>query len=221
MSSDQVLCIFKNLSVYPDGSRILARNLNFYFKTNDFIGLQQLDSKNDTYEITRSQSEAIWIRSNLADILTTQHRSIWFSYEPVFNLYSNNSSIRTSASNAVTDSGWTVICNFGTMVSYDTFQSHYDDPHSFRLEIQYIQRRCQSMISLINKSSRIRMNISFNSVQSDILIKLVNDERDERVSVILMLTNPPNMFDQDSNGHCSRYTDEQYHHFFLFILHIE
>lgn len=221
MASDQVLCCFKNVSLYPDGSRILARNLNIMLKSDLFNGLNQLESDKGKYEITCSQQTAVFIRSNLAAILTSQYRSIWFSYAPILNSFADDSSKRYSNRNASQGYPWKVSCNFGSMLSYDTFQSHYDDPHPFCIHIQRDQRKIPSFLSLTNVSSGIQMKVYFSSIQYDILIKLENGEQDDRVSIILMLNHPPKIYMKNNDRSYSRYTDDDHPPLFIFIFAIE
>ncbi|CAF3533663.1 unnamed protein product [Rotaria sp. Silwood1] len=134
MEGDQVPCQFKNLKLNPNAARRIYNNINAKLtltKMNQRIRLEQSDiEQTSSYD----RKLAYFIRFHLRDILTSDHRQIWFN-------------IQTKALDDIEDRNQIlkeipdeirVVYSFGVMLSYDTFIGHTDERTLANIYVQKI-----------------------------------------------------------------------------------
>jgi hypothetical protein len=200
MSTVKVLCCFKNLKVHPNGPKILARNLNKVLNTTNFDIIEAQGTINDKCELECSQEEADYIRLHLADLVTSDHRSIWFTYRTKPSDYSSEINKFNSSKNR-TQKSWTALYNLGAMISYDKFIGHILDnrcpawikvyrdtrgrPKSIILEIQY---------------TKYRMIFDLSILHTDILVKYGQENNNEPIQIVFMLKGLPQIEQRLENG---------------------
>ena len=204
MSTDRVVCCFKNLEVYPYGSKILARNLNKLLKTTKFADLEQLRFSDDKYKFECTSVDALCIQENLADLLTTEHRAIWFTYPTVPP--KKPSGLLQMILTGWTEESWTVIFNLGAMSSYDTFTGHIPNnqyPASIKIE-KDTRGRAKSII-LEKKLNSHKLRFALDSLHRDILFQCGQQNDIDSFQVIFMLKGLPQIEEQLRDETVSRY----------------
>ena len=192
MSTEKVICRFKNLTIHPNGSKILARNLNKLLHTTSFDELQDPGSLNDTHEVTCSPAEADYIRSHLADLLTSDYRSIWFTYPNASGSQPMNGSQQGS---------WTVIYRLGAMLNYDTFIDYSGgNRYSAWIRIEKDVRGRPATIVLETKQTNARFRFDLQNVQKNVLVKYRAEQSKGDMEVIFMLKGLPQLYERMADG---------------------
>jgi hypothetical protein len=138
MSTEKVLCCFKNLNVHPNRPKILARNLNKVLNTTTFDTIERQGSIGDKCELECTQEETDYIRLHLAHLVTSDHRSIWFTYQTK----SIDDSSETNKFNSSTQKSRTPLYNLRSIISYDKFIGHI------------IHNRCPALIKIYKDTRR-------------------------------------------------------------------
>ncbi|CAF0834675.1 unnamed protein product [Adineta steineri] len=211
MSTEKVLCCFKNLNVDSRGSNILVKNLNNSFNTNtfDIIGTQEAnDSK---CELGCDLDEAQFIMRHLADLVTSNHRSIWFTYKTRPSDESTEIN-KFKFSHTQTQKSWTALYNFGSMISYDTFISHIHNNRSpVWVNIGKDTRGRPKSIVLQEKYSKYRMIFDFRMLHTDILVKYGQEEKNESIQIVFMLKVSPEIKQKLATGEYTRICDSSKH----------
>ncbi|UJR27363.1 hypothetical protein I4U23_008655 [Adineta vaga] len=200
MSTEKVLCCFKNLTIDRNGSTILARNLNNLLNTTTFDILEKHGSNNSTCELECTRDEVDFIQRHLGELVTRDHRSIWFTYKakPTDEPSENN---RNYFPRPLPHKSWTALYNFGAMLSYDIFIDHIKNnrsPVSIKID-RDIRGRPKSLI-LQTKHTEYRMIFDFNSFHTDILVKYGEEKKNESVQIVFMLQGLPEIQRKSNDG---------------------
>ncbi|CAF4780552.1 unnamed protein product [Rotaria sp. Silwood1] len=179
MEGDQVPCQFKNLKLNPNAARRIYNNINAKLtltKMNQRIRLEQSDiEQTSSYD----RKLAYFIRFHLRDILTSDHRQIWFN-------------IQTKALDDIEDRNQIlkeipdeirVVYSFGVMLSYDTFIGHTDERTLANIYVQ----KYPKAIKL--ETATYFLTIQFKDIDSQILIN--HSTNDNSIQIIFMLKSSP------------------------------
>ena len=185
MASNQVLCCFKNFTSCPGALELLARNPNGIFNGIDHDQFKHVVKSEDKVEISCSRKQVERIRSYWTKQLPAKYRSIWFMYQPLFDL----KSIKSKKHNYNGDMpvSWLVGCDAGTMISSDLFQCYSSSKFLYRLDIEKDDDGRAVMIVLNDEEYRIQLRIPFDLIQHDILLNFQNINGSQSSSIILML----------------------------------
>jgi len=200
MATEKVLCCFKNLKVDPNGPKILARNLNKVLNTTTFDIVETQGANNDKCELECTKEEADYIRLHLADLVTSDHRSIWFTYQTKPNDYPlENNKINFSKNQ--TPKSWTTLYNFGSMISYDKFIGHIlDNRCPAWIKVYKDTRGRPKSIILERQYTKYRMIFDLNIFDTDILVNYGQENNNGPVQIVFMLKGLPHIEQRLDNG---------------------
>lgn len=200
MSTGKVLCCFKNLKVNPNGPKILARNLNKSLNTTTFDILEKQGSIDDKCELDCSQDEADYIRLNLSDLVTSDHRSIWFTYRPrPGDCISENNKLNSSKNQ--TQKSCTVLYNMGSMISYDTFIGHIlDNRCPASIKVYKDKRGRPKSVVLEKRYTNYRMIFNLSILHTNILVNYGQANSTGPVQIVFMLKGLPHIEQRLNNG---------------------
>jgi hypothetical protein len=204
MTTEKVLCCFKNLKVHPNGPKILARNLNKLLNTTTFDIIEAQGVINDQCELDCTKEEADYIRLHLADLVTSNHRSIWFTYRTKASDYplENN---KFNSPKSQTQKSWTTLYNFGSMISYDIFIGHIlDNRYPSLIKINKDRRGRPKSIILERRYTKHRMIFDLNIFHTDILVNYGQENNHGPVQIVFMLQGLPHIEQRLDNGDFSR-----------------
>ncbi|CAF0780750.1 unnamed protein product [Adineta steineri] len=211
MSTEKVLCCFKNLNVDSRGSNILVKNLNNSFNTNTFDIIETQEENNGKCELECNLNEADFIKCHLADLVTSDHRSIWFTYKAKPSDESTQIN-KSKFSYTQTQKSWTALYNFGSMKSCDTFMSHIHDNRSpVCVKIGKDTRGRPKSIVLEKQYSKYRMIFDFNMLHVDILVKYGQQEKNESIQIVFMLKASPEIKQKLATAEYTRICDSSKH----------
>lgn len=173
MASKRVLCCFKNLKVNPNGPRILAENLNKVLNTSTFDVIKEWGAKENECKLECSADEVDYIRQHLLDLVTSCHRSIWFSYASK----ASDHALEFNPSRNSTQKRWEALYNLGSMIGYDRFIGHVlsnRSPVSVKIH-QDTGGRLKSIILDICHT-KYRMIFDMNLFHTDVLTNYGQDQ---------------------------------------------
>jgi len=204
MATEKVLCCFKNLKVDPNGPKILARNLNKVLNTTTFDIVETQGANNDKCELECTKEEADYIRLHLADLVTSDHRSIWFTYQTKPSDYPlENNKINFSKNQ--TPKSWTTLYNFGSMISYDKFIGHIlDNRCPAWIKVYKDTRGRPKSIILERQYTKYRMIFDLNIFDTDILVNYGQENNNGPVQIVFMLKGLPHIEQRLDNGNFTR-----------------
>lgn len=200
MTSERVLCCFKNLKVDPNGPKILAKNLNKVLNTTTFDVVKEHGATDDEYELECSQGEVDYIRQHLSDLVTSCHRSIWFTYRSKASDYTSEINQFNSSRNSK-QKIWKALYNFGSMIGYDRFIGHILSNRSpVLVKVNRDTRGRLKNIVLDICHTKYRMVFDMNLFHNHILIKYGQDSIDESIKIVFMMKGLPQIKKPLSNG---------------------
>ncbi|CAF3403651.1 unnamed protein product [Rotaria sp. Silwood1] len=186
--------------VHPNGPKILARNLNKTFKTTTFDVIEIQGAMNNNCELECTREEADFIGSHLLDFVTSEHRSIWFTYQTKLTDQSSENNKFIYSKNPIQKS-WKVLYNLGSMISYDKFIDHIlNNRHPARIKINKDTRGRVRSIILEIRYTQYRIIFDLNILHTNILVKYGQEKNNEPIQIILMLKGLPQIEQQHPNG---------------------
>ena len=199
MTSERVFCCFKNLKVDPNGPKILAANLNKILKTTTFDVIEEYGATENECELECSRDEVDYIRQRLPDLVTSRHRSIWFTYRSKASDYTSEINQFNSPTNSK-QKNWKALYNFGSMIGYDRFIRHILSNRSPVLVKVYRDTRGRlKNIVLDNCHTKYRMVFDMNLFHNNVLIKYGQDSIDESIKIVFMMKGLPQIKKPVSN----------------------
>lgn len=212
MSTERVLCCFKNLKVHPNGPKILARNLNKILSATTFDIIEKQGAIDDQCELECSQEEANYIRLHLSDLVTSEHRSIWFTYRTTTTTNDNISEHNQfDTSKNYSQKSWKAIYNLGSMFSYDKFIGHIlSNRCPVYVKVYKDTRGRLKSVILERQYTEYRMIFDLNLFHTDILIKYGQEDNNESIQIIFMLKGLPQIEQRHGNGDITRYDNIKY-----------
>jgi hypothetical protein len=188
------------LKVHSNGPKILARNLNKLLNTTTFDIIEIQGAINNQCELECTQEEADYIRLHLADLVTSDHRSIWFTYRTKPSDYSSEYN-KLNSSKHQTQKSWTALHNFGSMSSYDQFIGHIlDNRCPAFIKVSKDTRGRPKSIILDRRYTKYRMIFDLNIFHTDILVKYGQENNNEPIQIVFMLKGLPQIEQRLDNG---------------------
>jgi hypothetical protein len=122
---------------------------------------------------------AYFIRLHLRDILTSDHRHVWFNIQ---TKSLDDIEDRTQILRKVTED-IPMIYSFGSMLSYDTFMSHTDDRSLARIYLPKFGKAIKL------ETATHCLTMQFQNLDSQILVN--HSTSDNSVQIIFMLKSTP------------------------------
>ena len=179
---NRVPCQFKNLSLGSNAARMICKNLNAKLSFKRMAPTHPFQPSDIEQTSNYDRSTAYFIRFYLRDILTSDHRHVWFSIQtkPLDHLENRKHSIRQSNPSDIC-----VAYSFGAMLNYNTFVEHTDERPLGRISVQKAAR------SIKLQTSTQCFTMFLEDVDRQILINLSTG--DESVHVVFMLKASPSI----------------------------
>ncbi|CAF4326015.1 unnamed protein product, partial [Rotaria sp. Silwood2] len=120
---DRVPCQFKNLQLNPKAARTIYNNINAKLALTKKIRTIPLEQSDIEQTSSYDRKLAYFIRFHLPDILTSDHRQIWFNIQTkALDDIEDRSQVLKEISDEIR-----VVYSFGTMLSCDTFIGHTNE----------------------------------------------------------------------------------------------
>ena len=176
---DQVPCEFKNLHVNPHAVRTIWKNLKAKLASQRGFARYSL-TESDLERISSYERKlAYLIRRHLRDILTSDHRHVWFN-------------IQTKSLDDIEDRAQMfhkpaediqAVYSFGSMLRPDTFISHTDDRSLARISLAKFGKAMKL------ETTTHCLTMPFRNLDSQILVN--HSTSDNSVQIIFMLKSPP------------------------------
>jgi hypothetical protein len=179
IDGDQVPCEFKNLQLNSNASRMIYKNINAKLalqKGSQRYSLEQHDIEQiSSYD----RKLAYFIRLHLRDILTSDHRHVWFNIQTksLDDIEDRTQILKKNTEDIQ------VIYNFGSMLSYDTFIGHTEDRSLARIYVPKFGKTIK--LETITHC----LKIQFKNIDSQILINHLT--KDNSIHIIFMLKSSP------------------------------
>ena len=204
MSTERVLCSFKNLKVHSNGPKIVAENLNNVWQTSAFNIIEVCGTSSNQCELGCSREEADYIRQHLSDLVTSCCRSIWFTFPPKASDFTSESNQFNSYRNP-TQKGWSALYNLGSMFDYSQFVGHIlPNRHPVSVKIfKDVRGRLKSIVLEI-RYTEYQMVFDLNLFHNDILIKYGRDIAKESIEIVFMMKGLPQIKKRLGDGECIR-----------------
>jgi len=179
IDGDQVPCEFKNLQLNSNASRMIYKNINAKLalqKGSQRYSLEQHDIEQiSSYD----RKLAYLIRFHLRDILTSDHRQVWFNIQTKsLDDIEDRSQILKKIPEEIT-----VVYSFGSMLSYETFIGHFNERSLARIQVQ----KYPKAIKL--ETATHDLTIQLRNIDSQILIN--HSTNDNSIQIIFMLKSSP------------------------------
>lgn len=180
MDSDRVPCQFKNLNLNAKAASKIYKNIKTKLDLHKPFKTYPLEPDDIEQTSAYDRKVAYFIRLHLRDILTSDHRHVWFHIQTksLDEIEERSQLLRR------VDADIQVTYSFGAMLSCDTFVGHTNDR---RLAKIFIPRTFRRAIRL--ETSAYSMSIHFKNIDPQILIN--HSTSDNAVRVIFMLKAPP------------------------------
>ena len=176
----RVPCQFKNVSTSPNAARTICKNLNAKLTFKKIASTHPFQPSDIEQISSYDRSIAYFIRFYLRDILTSDHRHIWFHIQtkPLDHLENRKQTIRKPASGDIC-----VAYSFGSMFNYSTFIEHTDERPLGRIHVQ------KSARSIKLQTNTLLLTLLLEDIDRQLLIN--HSTEDESVNVIFMLKASP------------------------------
>jgi hypothetical protein len=179
VEGDLVPCQFKNLPTNPNAVRMIWKNINAKLALQKAIQRDALEQFHIEQISSYDRKFAYFIRFHLRDILTSDHRQVWFTIQ---TKSIDDIEDRTQILKKIPEEIH-IVYSFGSMLSYDTFIGHVNERSLARIYIPKFGKA-------IKLESKTRcLTIPFKSIDSQILINHATN--DNSIQIIFMLKSPP------------------------------
>ncbi|CAF4591949.1 unnamed protein product [Rotaria sp. Silwood1] len=173
---------------------------------------------NNNCELECTREEADFIGSHLLDFVTSEHRSIWFTYQTKLTDQSSENNKFIYSKNPIQKS-WKVLYNLGSMISYDKFIDHIlNNRHPARIKINKDTRGRVRSIILEIQYTQYRIIFDLNILHTNILVKYGQEKNNEPIQIILMLKGLPQIEQQHPNGDFIRICNLSEHNIDLAVI---
>ncbi|CAF4120129.1 unnamed protein product [Rotaria sp. Silwood2] len=190
MEGDRVPCQFKNLQSNSNAARMIYKNIKAKLaltKTTQKVSLEQSDiEQTSSYD----RKLAYFIRFHLRDILTSDHRQVWFNIQTkAFDDIEDRTQILKEIPDEIR-----VVYSFGAMLSCDTFIGHTDERTLANIYVP----KYPKAIKL--ETATYFLTIQFKNIDSQILIN--HSANDNSIQIIFMLKSSPIIEKREGTKNC-------------------
>jgi len=176
---DRVPCQFKNLESNSNAVRMICKNVNAKLKLQKDIQNSSLEQSDVEQTSSYDRKLAYFIRFHLRDILTSDHRQVWFNIQTKsLDDIEDRSQILKKIPEEIT-----VVYSFGSMLSYETFIGHFNERSLARIQVQ----KYPKAIKL--ETATHDLTIQLRNIDSQILIN--HSTNDNSIQIIFMLKSSP------------------------------
>jgi hypothetical protein len=158
---------------------MICKNINAKLALQRAIQITLFEQSDMEQPSSYDRKLAYFIRSHMRDILTSDHRQVWFNIQTKsLDEIEDRTQIFKKSQEDIS-----VVYSLGSMLSYDTFIGHIDERSLARI---YISKFGKS-IKLETKARCL--TIQFRSIDSQILIN--HSTNDNSIQIVFMLKSPP------------------------------
>jgi len=176
---DRVPCQFKNLELNSNAVRMICKNINTKLRSQKDIQNSLLEQSDVEQTSSYDRKLAYFIRFHLRDILTSDHRQIWFNIQTKsLDDIEDRSQILKKIPEEIT-----VVYSFGSMLSCETFIGHFNERSLARIQVQ----KYPKAIKL--ETATHDLTIKLSNIDSQILIN--HSTNDNSIQIIFMLKSSP------------------------------
>ncbi|CAF1611862.1 unnamed protein product, partial [Adineta ricciae] len=179
VDGDCVPCQFKNLELKPNASRMIWKNINDKLRSSR-VSQRELFELSEIEQLSSFERKiAYFIRFHLRDILTTDHRHVWFYIQTKsIDEIEDHSQIFKTTPDEIN-----VVYSFGSLLSHDTFMGHFNHRSLARIQVMKFPK------AIMLDTTTHRLTVPIKYIHPQVLIN--HKTNDNSIQIIFMLKAAP------------------------------